>query len=401
MDQFCFNPERVANQRVVVRVDFNVPMNNGKIIDTGRIDETIPTLKALIHHNCKIILISHLGSPKGKIDPNLTLKPCAEYLEKQLNQKIFFSSSSTLEENQSQSLHLQKGEILLIENLRFNPAEEHPELNRDFAFKLSQLGDFFINDAFACCHRNHSSIVPICQFFKKNCMPGLLVEKEIRFLQQISSHPNKPYLAIIGGAKVESKIKLFEKIINSVDAIMIVGGMSIPFLNATANILYSPLVNDQVIEIAKKILDLAKTKNIKIFLPIDLITSESTKSDIHSKTILVEEGCQSPNTPVDIGPKTIDTFTRLIPHYNTIFWNGPAGVFETSPFNRGTKAIASAIANHHCTSVVGGGESAAAITSFDLKNKFTHVSTGGGASIEFIENGSLIGIEALQLANRN
>jgi phosphoglycerate kinase len=296
---------------------------------------------------------------------------------------------------------MQESTIFLLENLRFYPGEENPKEDPNFAKQLASYGEIYIDDAFGCAHRCHSSIVPICQFFKNNCYTGLLMDKELKALSSLYTAPKRPYLAILGGAKVESKIGVIQSIAQKVDAIMIVGGMSIIFLKALGYKFFSKLADDASINMAKEILELLKKKNIRLFLPTDVILSASIDKAEQIHIVKVDEGSKEAETAVDIGPETIKIFSNEISSYQTIFWNGPAGVFEVKEFENGTLKIAQAIAKTNCFSVVGGGDSAFAVEKFGLKSKFTHVSTGGGASLEFIELGTLPGIEAIKNAHNN
>jgi phosphoglycerate kinase len=396
MDYPSIHQMDLSNQTVLVRVDFNVPMKNGQVTDTTRIDETLPTLRALIQKNCKIILMSHLGSPKGKIDSSLSLLPVAKILQQKIGKNVLFSNQIVGEETAALIHQLHPQELLLLENLRFNPAEETPSLDPDFAKNLAKLGSYYINDAFGCAHRNHSSIVPICSFFPKKCLIGLLMQKEVKALNTLYFNPRKPFLAIIGGAKIQSKIKVISSLIEKADALFIGGGMATPFLQAKGFTLYSELSDESTVELAKSILLLAEKKKTTLHLPEDLVIADKIDKNAKSQIISVKEGCKKPFTPVDIGPKTIDQFKKILPVYQTIFWNGPVGVFEIPPFDQGTNEIAKAIGKQTCDKIVGGGDSVAAIQTLGLKEQFTHVSTGGGASIEFLENGTLPGLEAIK-----
>lgn len=387
------------NKKVLLRVDFNVPMKNGEIEDPARIVASIPTIQLLLKKGCSIVLISHLGNPKGKYEPSLSLKPVAHFLSEKLKCSIKFHPYS------ESKIHIEEiralsDQIQLLDNLRFFAAEEDPSLDPSFAKALAQLGEFYVDDAFACAHREHSSIVTVCKYFPKKTYLGLLMAKELKALNALYLKPKKPYLAILGGAKVSSKIKVIESLLSKVDALMIGGGMSIPFLKAKNKQFFSPLADQESIELAKKIMILAESKGVNLYLPTDLVVSKS-KTSSEFRSVTVESGSFEEESPVDIGQETINFFSSIIPNYQTIFWNGPMGVFEVKPFDKGTDWIAKAISNHPCFSVIGGGDSAYAVEKLGYKDKFSHVSTGGGASIEFLEKGSLPGIDAVQRAQIN
>lgn len=399
MQIYSFSNQPMTNKKVLLRLDLNVPTKNGIITDTNRIDQAIPTIKRLLSSHCKIIIISHMGSPKGKPNDLFTLKPVAAYLTKALDHPVEFLPDCMGKATKDKINQMQGDAIFLLENLRFYPAEENPKEDANFAKQLANYADIYIDDAFGCAHRAHSSIVEICKYFKKTCYTGFLMQKEIQALSALINNPKRPYLAILGGAKIESKIGVIESIAEKVDAIMIVGGMSVIFLKALGYKFFSPLADESSIELAKKILNLLKEKKIDLFLPIDVVLSHSIDNPEAVHIANINEGSNEKEMAVDIGPETIKKFSMEIKKYQTIFWNGPAGVFEVKEFENGTLGIAKAISENNCLSIVGGGDSAFAVEKFGLKSKFTHVSTGGGASLEFIELGTLPGIKAIQVAN--
>lgn len=389
----------IDKKRILLRVDFNVPIKNGKIEDPARIEAAIPTITYLLKKDCEIILISHLGNPKGQFDPSLSLKPIAEFLSQKLHMPIKFYPHDSTKPLSSLKIDPHQ-KISLLDNLRFQAAEEEPSKDLSFAKSLASLADIYIDDAFACAHRPHSSIVTVVDYFKNKAYLGLLMAKELSALNNLIHQPKKPYLAILGGAKVSSKIKVIESLLNKVDALMIGGGMSVPFLKAQKKHFFSPLADLEAVEFAKKIMTQADKKKIPIFLPEDLVVSKSLTSAESLRIVKIDQGSFEDEIPVDIGPITISTFCEKISNYQTIFWNGPMGVFEVPPFDQGTALIADAIAHHQSFSVIGGGDSAYAAEKLGFKNKFSHVSTGGGASIEFLEKGTLPGIEAVKLAHQ-
>ena len=389
----------LKNKKVLMRVDFNVPIDSNVITDTTRIDETIPTIDFLIKNNCSIVLMSHLGSPKGKKDANLSLRSAYDYLKKKIKTNVYFSEDCIGHEAKNLSDQLKPKEILLLENLRFHSEEETPSLSDSFAQELSALGEFYINEAFGSSHREHSSIVGVCKYFKGKSCIGLLMEKEIKALDNLYKNPKRPFLAIFGGAKIESKIQVIKSLLPKLDALMIGGGMASSFLASLGNDIYSPLVTETTKKIAQEILILAKANKTLIYLPKDFIIADESSEFISYKSACIEEKITKPWTPVDLGPQTIKSFCEVIPEYETIFWNGPLGIYEKKPFDKGTESIAKAIGFHKCTSIVGGGDSIAAIKKLGLKENFSHLSTGGGASIEFLEKGTLLGLDAIKKTN--
>jgi phosphoglycerate kinase len=387
-----------ARSRVLVRIDCNVPIENGVIQDASRIDATLPTLAILKEKGCAIVIIGHLGSPHGQYDPKLSLKPVAEYLASKLNRLVhFYPYTQNLPVEQIHALPL--GEVALVDNLRFWAAEEEPNADPSFAKTLSLLGHYFVNDAFACAHRAHSSIVPICGYFQGRVYFGQLMELESKALLDLYTHPRKPYLAILGGAKISSKIAVIESLLKQIDALMIGGGMSVPFLKALGHRLYSPLADEKSIQAAAEIIKAASERNIPLYLPVDLSVAPSIKESACLRTVSCVEGSLPKEYVVDIGPKTIAAFKEKLSDYQTIFWNGPMGVFEVEAFSRGTHELAMAIAQQKGYTVVGGGDSVYAIDQLGLKNRFDYVSTGGGACLEFLEKGTLPGIQAILQAS--
>ncbi len=398
MNAFNFIHHPIDHKTILLRVDFNVPIHDQTILDPSRIDATLPTLHKLIERNCKIVIISHLGKPKGKKNLTDSLKPCALYLQKKISTPVFFCDDCIGANAKTVVEHLKEKEIVVLENLRFHLEEEHPTEPNFFAKELASFADFYIDDAFGAAHRNHSSITSICHYFPNRAFFGLLMLKEIEILSHLYTHPKKPYLAILGGAKIESKIGVIASLLPRIDQLVIVGGMAIPFFNAEKKAIDSPLLSIDAIESAQKILIEAKKQGVPILLPEDLLYSESLEKPLNTETLDTTVPSSSPKIPVDIGPKTIKKIISLLSHpYQTIFWNGPAGVFEVKPFDQGTFAIAKALSSLKADTIVGGGDSVSAIKNFGLNEKnFYHLSTGGGASLEFLEAGTLVGIEAVK-----
>jgi len=383
------------NKRVLIRVDFNVPLDENQIItDTSRIQAAMPTIQKIITSGGIAILISHLGRPKSK-DTKLSLGPIAEKLAELLNQKVFFSQDCIGEKVLSDIKKLNSSEIILLENLRYYKEEEQGDV--DFSEKLSKLADIYINDAFGTAHRNHASTSIITRFFKKNCFCGLLLEKEISNLNLILKSPQRPFTAIIGGAKISGKIDIVLSLLEKIDKIIIGGGMAYTFIKALGGNIGKSIVEEDKLVLAKKIIEITKEKNVELILPVDSINSTSfgnneqvSCSDIYK---IPED-----NIGLDIGSKSILLFEKHILESKTILWNGPMGVFEFSKFSNGTKSIGQAICTstlNGAFSLIGGGDSIAASKLFKLSDGFSYISTGGGAMLEYIEGKELPAIKAL------
>lgn len=386
----------VKDKKVLMRVDFNVPQDeNQHITDDTRIKETLPSIQYILNQGGKLILMSHLGRPKGKKNLKYSLAPIAKNLSELLGKKVQFCGDCIGDEVKNAVDHLKSGECLLLENLRFYEAEEKPEKDPFFAKQLSAFGDVFVDDAFGNAHRHHSSNVEVPKYFRNSSAAGFLMEKEIAFLGKELSHPKRPFYAIIGGAKVSDKLGVIKALLKKVDAIFIGGAMAYTFLKAKGFSIGSSLCEDDLLEIATFILEESKLQNIPIILPIDHLVSSNLKGESDVFTCSVQEGIKPGFYGVDIGPKTIELFSAELLPAKTVFWNGPLGIFEVSRFSEGTKAIASLVANLDAMTIVGGGDSVAALESLNLKDKISHVSTGGGASLEYIEYGTLPGIEVL------
>ncbi len=383
---------QVKGRKVFLRVDFNVPLDDkGNIRDDTRIKASLPTLAYLVNHGARVVVCSHLGRPKGKADPKLSLKPVAGRLSELLGLKVKFAGAVVGPVVEALKNGLQDGEVLLLENVRFQAAETS---NDDaFAGQLAQGIDIYINDAFGTCHRAHASVAAIAHQVKI-CAPGFLLQKEVDYLGRAVRSPQRPYTAILGGAKVSDKIPVIENLINKADNILIGGAMAYTFFKAQGQEVGRSLVEDDKKDLALKILNKAKEKKVNLQLPLDHVLAASPTADHPEKT-----ADAFPLPPdlmaVDIGPRTVAAYSQIISLAKTIFWNGPLGVFEVPAFSRGTTAIAQAIAQSKAMSIVGGGDSVAAVAQAGLSDRITHISTGGGASLEFLAYETLPGLEAL------
>ena len=382
----------VSNKRVFVRVDYNVPMNSElKIMDDTRIVSTLPTINYLIDHGAKVILCSHLGRPNGQVDPKLSLRPVLARLSKLMDKPISFAedvkSKSTLE----MVNNMKSGDILMLENIRFYKEEE--KNTESFAKKLASLADIFVLEAFATAHRKHASTYGIAQFIPAVC--GFLVEEELRMFDKVLTNPEHPFVAILGGAKVSDKLPVIENLLDKVDTILIGGGMAYTFIKAIGGNIGMSILDNTKIDLAREIYDCAKEKGVKIILPIDNIGAKEFSEDAESK--LFNSGFFADDYQgMDIGPKTIKMFKKEIKKAKTIVWNGPLGVYEYEKFKRGTNKIAKYVAKSKAISVIGGGDSVAAIQSLGYAKKVTHISTGGGASLMLLQGKKLPCVEMIE-----
>lgn len=380
----------LSQKRTLVRVDFNVPIKEGRVVDDTRIRETIPTIKYLLDHQAKIILMSHLGRPKGKRDQKYSLKPAAERLQELIGKPVQILNDCVGMDIEQKINEMKIADIIMLENVRFHPEEEKND--EGFAKKLSLLGDIFINDAFAASHRAHASVCAVARFFKQACA-GFLLEKEISYLTKILENPDKPFVAILGGAKVSDKILVIRNLLSKVDTMLIAGAMTYTFLKAQGTNVGNSLVEDDRIDIARQIMQDAKNLGIKLVLPVDHVIAADAKED--ATTEIARQDIKDGYKGLDIGPETLELFKNELKRAKTILWNGPLGLFEIDKFANGTREIANFIADLDATKIVGGGDIVSAIEKFGLKNKMTHVSTGGGACLEFLEGKELPGIKVL------
>lgn len=382
----------LKGKKVFVRCDFNVPMDeNQNITDNTRIKAALPTIKYLLEQNCKIILASHLGRPKGEVKPEFSLKPVAKELSKLLGKDVIMANDVIGEDATSKAKNLKEGEIMLLENVRFH--REETDNDPEFAKKLASMAEIFVNDAFGTAHRAHASTTGIADYIPG--VAGFLIEKELKFLGNAINNPERPFVAILGGAKVSDKIGVIDSLLDKVDTLMIGGGMAYTFFKAQGYNVGNSLCEVEKTDLALEEMKKAKAKGVKLLLPIDTKIGKEFKPDTESKTVAWTE-IPDEWEGFDIGEKTIEMFKKELQNAKTVIWNGPLGLFEFDQFAIGTNEIAKTLADLDATTIIGGGDSAAAVTKAGLADKMTHISTGGGASLEFLEGKKLPGIECLQ-----
>jgi phosphoglycerate kinase len=383
----------VDGKKVLVRVDFNVPLdiNTGAISDDSRIQAVLPTIKYLIAHKAKIILCSHLGRPEGSVVEGLRIAPIAQRLSQLLNLPVFTATDCIGADVEKAANNLKPGEILLLENLRFHPEEKANDAS--FARALANLADVYVDDAFGTAHRAHASTVGVAKYLP--AVAGFLMEKELAALGGILKSPEHPFAALLGGAKVSDKISLIQNIMGKVDMLLIGGGMAATFLKAEGYSVGLSLVETDKQDLARELMEVADSKNVSLLLPLDVLVADSISKEATGHTVEVSNISENESI-VDIGPQTIEMFSQQLRSCRTVFWNGPVGVYEIEQFSAGTRAMAELLAGLKATTVVGGGSTAEIVEELHLANKMSHVSTGGGASLQFLEGKTLPGVAVLQ-----
>jgi 3-phosphoglycerate kinase len=382
-----------TGKTALVRCDLNVPMNElGEITDDTRIEASIPTIEYLMEQGAKIVLMSHLGRPKGEPHPDFTLKPVAEKLSQYLNKDVqFLASDKVVDDNVRDAVSLlNAGDVALLENVRYR--KEETENDPDFAKELSELGDVFVQDAFGTAHRAHASTAGIAAYIP--AVSGFLIEKELKFLGQVVNNPERPFTAIMGGAKVEDKIPVISNLLDKVDVLILGGGMVYTFFKAQGYSIGTSLLDEDGLKLVPDILQKAKDNGVRLLLPVDTVAADAFSENSSYFEYDVDK-IPDDRMGLDIGPKSAHLFSLAIQKSKTIVWNGPMGVFEMAPFAEGTKAVAKAMAESDATTIIGGGDSAAAVKKFGYGDMMTHISTGGGASLEFLEGKELPGIAVL------
>ena len=391
MDKKTVRDVEVAGKKVMVRCDFNVPIDDrGNITDDTRIVASLPTIEFLLERGAKVILMSHLGRPKGKVDDKFSLRPVARRLAELLDTEVLMADDVVGEDARQKASILKQGQVMLLENVRFH--KEETENDPGFAKKLAEMAEVFVNDAFGAAHRAHASTAGITAFLP--AVAGFLIEKELKALGQALQDPARPFTAILGGAKVSGKIGVISNLLDRVDNLLIGGGMSYTFFKAKGLNVGNSLLEEDYIETAAEALEAAKRKGVNLVLPSDVVVASSFDNDADHYTVDAE-GIPDDYMGLDIGEKTIGVYRDIILKSATVVWNGPMGAFEMPTFARGTREIADAMSRCGGTTIVGGGDSAAAVSQMGYEDKMTHVSTGGGASLEFLEGKELPGIASL------
>lgn len=390
MPKKSINETEVTNQTVMMRVDFNVPMESGEITDDRRIQMALPSIRSVIDRNGKLILISHMGRPKGQVNPEFTLRPVATRLAELIGAPVAFATDTVGEDAKQQIGKLESGGVLVLENLRFNPGEKSGDAN--FAAQLAAMADIYCNNAFGTCHREDASMVALPQAMQNQPkVVGSLVETEIKFLKEVIETPERPFVAVLGGAKVSDKISVIENLLNICDQILVGGAMAFTFVLARGGQVGNSLVEEDKLDLAKSLMEKGQGK---LLLPVDAHCGDKFSADCQKQICKVDhitEGMMG----LDIGPETAIRFGDVLSTAKTVLWNGPMGVFEMPPFDQGTRAVAEAIAEGDATSIIGGGDSAAAITQLGFEDRVTHVSTGGGASLAMLEGRAFAAFELL------
>lgn len=399
MDKLSIRDLDVQGKKVLIRVDFNVPLENGQMTDDTRIRASLPTIQYVLGHGGIVILMSHLGRPKNGPDSSLSLSICAQRLSELLGKPVKMAPDCRGPVVEKMVQNLQPGEVLLLENLRFHKGEERPREEPEFVSALAKLGDVYINDAFGTAHRAHASTAEIAQFFPGQAAAGFLVEKEIEYLGGALLEPKRPFYAILGGAKISTKFKVIETLMKKADILFIGGAMAYTFLKAEGVPIGGSLYEEEFIPIARQIMEVGSLSRCRLVLPVDVVAVSRIDPNVKRHVYSVLQGIPNGLIGVDIGPETVIKFAEELEGAATVFWNGPLGVFECPPFAKGTQEIAGVLSRLSATTIIGGGDTIAAIEETGLAEKFSHISTGGGAALEYIEFGKLPGIEALSDKN--
>lgn len=383
----------VSGKKVLVRCDFNVPMEDGRITDDIRITSALPTIRYLMENGAAVILMSHMGRPKGEPKPEFSLAPVAKRLEELLGTKVIFADSPAVVDDdvRKQAEELAPGQVMLLQNVRYRKEETKNE--EPFTGELALLGDIFVNDAFGTAHRAHCSTAGIAKYLPS--VSGFLIEKEVRFLGDALDDPKRPFVAIMGGAKVADKIPVIENLIGKVDTLLIGGGMSYTFFKAMGLEIGKSILDEESVGLAAELMKKAEDAGVRMLLPEDSVCAAEFDND-SPKAVYARDSIPADMMGMDIGPATVETYRKIVLEAGTVVWNGPMGVFEMPSFAEGTKAVAEALAESGAVSVIGGGDSAAAVDKFGLADRMTHISTGGGASLEFLEGKELPGIACLE-----
>lgn len=392
MNKISVDEVNVKGKRVFVRVDFNVPMDeSGNITDDTRIRAALPTIKYLAENQAKVILASHLGRPKGQKNPKYSLAPAAKRLGEMLGKEVVMANDCIGPEVKSQVDRLAEGEIMLLENVRFYPEEEKND--PEFAKKLAELADIYVNDAFGTAHRAHASTEGIARYIP--AVAGFLMKKEVETMGKALENPARPFVAVIGGAKVSDKIGVIENLLGKVDTLIIGGGMANTFIKAEGYEVGKSLVEEDKVELAKELLRKAEKSGVTLLLPVDVVVAKEFSADAPSRVVEISR-MEADDQALDIGPESARKFAEAVASARTVVWNGPMGVFEMEQFAKGTEKIAQAMARCQGVTIVGGGDSVAAVEKMGVADKLTHISTGGGASLEFLEGKTLPGVAALK-----
>jgi len=395
MDKLSIRDVKLSGKKALVRVDYNVPLHSGNVADDTRIVASLPTVRKILDDGGRAILCSHLGRPKGKAAGGMSLRPVAEYLADLLGKPVKFASDCIGEEAERKASELKDGQCLLLENLRFHAEEEANDA--EFARKLASLADVYINDAFGSAHRAHASTAGVTKYFEQ-CAAGFLLEKEIKYLGGALANPERPFTTILGGAKISGKIDVINNLFDKVDNLLIGGGMMFTFLQAMGKGIGKSLLEEDKVDLAKEILRKAKESNVDFVLPVDCIAAAEVEEEADVEVVADLDDFPSDMFGVDIGPKTLEKFAEVVKSSKTVVWNGPMGIFEIEKFSMGTFGLAGKVADATdggATTIIGGGDTASAVIKAGVKERISHISTGGGASLEFLAGKTMPGIAAL------